>query len=729
MSRETDSSSSGPRGGGGAAYPSGTPPYGTGQYPAPHSTQNGAYDGPPPSEADEAAKPDEPKTETTLTTRVRINIPGSRPIPPVVVRTPVDGASSDAATGGTARPASEARGDATAEPASVGESGRAASSGAEGGDDPKTSDWFAPRKASAAPAPSGPGVSDSGTPPYGTGPGAGTAFGVGADTDSGTGSNPLYSTGPNPVFDTGSNPPYSTGSNPAFDTGSNPVFDTGANPAFGAGPGGSGSRSADPSGATSGPAGGDVVLPPGFQQGSGPAGAPAVDDDTHQFGPQPPAPSTGGDHRRPPAPGIGAVGGRPGTLGGPGPFAPGPGTASGRHAAPDAPSEGAGHGYVSGDTLVSGNPLGPPSRDTRFPGGSPSVGSPFPGSPSPGADDSASHAAGSSAGGTFRPKAGGGSAQAKQKGRSKLVVAGAGLFGLVGVAYAAGLMLDHADVPNGTTVLGVEIGGTSTEAAVKKLEAHLATRSRGPLAVTVDGKEQQLKPNVAGLTIDAETTVRNAAGRDYNPVSVIGSLFGGAREAEPEIVVDEEKLAAELKGIAGDAAGNQDGTIVFKAGKAIAVPGKPHRALHVTQSVQVVGNAYRERAETGRNVAVELPVGMQRPTVDKAELDRAMKEFAKPAMSGLVTVQTDASHQISFSPENSLPKFLTMKAVGGKLVDTYDLEALKELYGSTFDGVLIQRGNGKKTPVTPQDVAGALRQALRGTTPDERIQVIETNAQ
>ncbi|MET9604602.1 hypothetical protein ABZZ17_05980, partial [Streptomyces sp. NPDC006512] len=32
---------------------------------------------------------DGPKTETTLTTRIRINIPGSRPIPPVVVRKPV----------------------------------------------------------------------------------------------------------------------------------------------------------------------------------------------------------------------------------------------------------------------------------------------------------------------------------------------------------------------------------------------------------------------------------------------------------------------------------------------------------------------------------------------------------------------------------------------------------------------------------------------------------------
>ncbi|MEH6376530.1 hypothetical protein V7793_19705, partial [Streptomyces sp. KLMMK] len=71
MSRESDSSSSGPQGRGGAAYPSGTPPYGS------EEQARGAA----------ASRPEEPKTETTLTTRIRINIPGSRPIPPVIMRT------------------------------------------------------------------------------------------------------------------------------------------------------------------------------------------------------------------------------------------------------------------------------------------------------------------------------------------------------------------------------------------------------------------------------------------------------------------------------------------------------------------------------------------------------------------------------------------------------------------------------------------------------------------
>ncbi|MGY9069507.1 hypothetical protein ACNFRZ_29845, partial [Streptomyces sp. CAS3] len=97
MSRETDTPSSGPNGRGGAAYPSGTPPYGT-----PMASGDGADAG------RSGAQSEERKTETTLTTRIRINIPGSRPIPPVVVRKPVgDGESAEAARDD--KPAAEVR--------------------------------------------------------------------------------------------------------------------------------------------------------------------------------------------------------------------------------------------------------------------------------------------------------------------------------------------------------------------------------------------------------------------------------------------------------------------------------------------------------------------------------------------------------------------------------------------------------------------------------------------
>jgi len=103
-----------------------------------------------------------------------------------------------------------------------------------------------------------------------------------------------------------------------------------------------------------------------------------------------------------------------------------------------------------------------------------------------------------------------------------------------------------------------------------------------------------------------------------------------------------------------------------------------------------------------------------------------MKKFAEPAMSANVFVRTDTGVQIEFSPQNSLWKFLQVKAVDGKLVDAYDEKALKELYGGSFSGVKITRGTGQQTAVTPQDVIVALRPALLGKTSAERIGVIKT---
>ena len=129
--------------------------------------------------------------------------------------------------------------------------------------------------------------------------------------------------------------------------------------------------------------------------------------------------------------------------------------------------------------------------------------------------------------------------------------------------------------------------------------------------------------------------------------------------------------------------------------------------------------------ETNATDPVTVVTTTQQPTVTNAEVDREMKAFAEPAMSGLVTVKTDTGVSLPLSPQNSLWKFLRVAAVGGKLVDKPDLAALKQLYGGQFDNVLITRGTGKKTAVTPQDVYVALRQALLSKT--NRVGIIKTN--
>ncbi|MCB5909783.1 hypothetical protein [Streptomyces pinistramenti] len=725
MSRESDSSSSGLQGRGNAAYPSGTPPYGT-----PRGAAEGA------AAPGGAAEPDEPKTETTLTTRIKINIPGSRPIPPVVVRKPVgeesgmNGSADSRGSGGKPGPLPR-RPDRTERTGSVPRPEAPADGAPQGGAGEKTSDWFAPRKGAAGssggssttgshPVPPAPGASSTtGSHPAPPVPGAPAAPRGSGATPPPRPDLPYFSDGREPrgaaPLDDGQDPlggspldggRASQGASP-FDAG-NPAprggspFDgtapRGGSPFDGsAGPGPDLSpfdAPADrgPSGPTTGPApgSGPLNLPPGFSD-------PGTGDDTAQLTPQPPAPPLAG-----PGSGVGAGGGIAGGVpGGPAPKGPkgGPG-------APDGARD-----RLSGDTLVSGIP--------KVPG----TDGPAPAAPAP-----KGKPAGDSAAPAPRPKIPE-PINPPKKGRSKIVLAGVGIVVLAGLAYGAGLLLDHADVPNGTTALGVDIGGMAKEDAVKKLEGAVKDRRHEPLKLTVDGKDTPLDPRKAGLDVDVQATVRNAAGREYNPVAVISSLFGGTRAAKPAMVVDDEKLENALQQVAGPAGASEDGGITFENGRAVPHYGKPHKAVDVAASKTEVTDAYRDRVTSDTSTPVVLAAGTQQPKVGKDAVDKALKQFAEPAMSGLITVRTDAAHAVSFSPQKSIPKFLSFKvAEGGTLVPYYDQAALKALYGDTFNGVLLTKGDGTKKPVGPKEVASAVQLALQGKTPAERVQTIGADA-
>lgn len=549
------------------------------------------------------------------------------------------------------------------------------------------SDWFAPRK-SPAPVPgagAAPAASAAGAPGPGQGPGGAPSGPPGGDR--GTGPTPPRTDAP--YFSDGPQQPGAPRpGRSAFDD-----IDAGGpagprstpNPAVRppAGPG--------PSGPTTGPVTGSSSLTPDLDRlpgAGGPAGPggpsgprpggpggvpPRMSDDTAILTPQVPAP------------------------------APGPGNG----------------GNVSGDTLTSGIPVIPSESRSAFPGGPGAVRPPEgprgTGPGDPGAPAPAPRPA---------PKA----APPARKGRSKLVLLGVAVVVLAGVAYGAGLLMNHSEVPKGTSVLGVDIGGGTKEEAVTKLEAALGKRAQTPLKLSVDGKEEQLDPEKAGLTLDSQETVRGAAGSDYNPVSVIGSLFGGARPADPVIPVDEEKLGVALTDLAGVSGSASDGTIKFEPNKAVAVPGKAGQSLDVNRSLISVRDAYRAQVQTGEAAVVELPVSAHEPTITKAELDRAMKEFAEPAMSGLVTIKA-GQKQIDFGPARSLPQILSMKPVDGRLVEVYDKQAINTLLDGVFDGIMITKGDGKKHEVSADDVAQAMQGALLGRTPAERTVAIDLNGE
>lgn len=785
MSRETDSSSSGSKGrapGPGSSYPSGTEPYGSSGAGGAGKADQGADPG-----TGGRPKPDEPRTETTLTTRIRINIPGSRPIPPVVMRTPVSeeereerdagqeaapeagtvsGSGAGAVPGSGAAPPS-ANGASTGSvtstsplpkvPSTPGASGGSGASsgsapaggapapaaasasasgdgggGGAGADDAsesgeftqQTSDWFAPRRTKNAPP-------ASSAPPSVPSP-SGPSAPAGVPGQGGDRSDLPYFSEP-PVRGEHEEPEgrekgYASYESYAGESAPGATDGTGARPVFPGVGGGMEDTPADglplldpslgrggpaqPSGPTTGPASGDMPVPPVSPGG------------------EPEAPSAPGAARAPGAPGALAAPGGPGTHGGPGgPGGPGtqggpggPGGASGTGSsgepalstlglgtgpAPFAP-DGAGTalygtgapGERPGDeqrgasnTVVSGVPHGAPD-------GGPVAPPPGPASP-----------AAASAPAPTPPRKGG---------RNKLVLLGVAVVGVLGVAYGTGLLLDHADVPKGTTVLGVDIGGLTKHEAVNKLDEGLGSRTTEPFTLDAAGKKAQLKPSVAGLTFDTEATVRSAAGRDYNPVSVIGSLFGMGREADPAVKVDEAKMESALARVTaetgGTGGGPSDGMVKFVGGKPVAVKGKPHKGVDTDKASGALEKAYKERAVSGQNKPVTLPVSLQQPRVTDKQLTEAVNGPARTAMSGWVWLRAGDA-EVPFS-EETLGTFLTMRPGGDKLQLVIDPEKLKAKYGTAFDNVVVQGGAGT-VKMTPQHAASAMVQALQRKAPPE----------
>ncbi|WP_406454426.1 hypothetical protein OG782_24685 [Streptomyces sp. NBC_00876] len=577
-------------------------------------------------------------------------------------------------TGSTPRPGASAPGTPDAQGPGTGEGSAAAEPAPEKPAKEKGgSDWFAPRKSSPGGASDGAGFSAGGAAAPGGRPDGPVTPPTGPRADL-----PYFSDGPQPGA-------------PGPDFGADAPGAERPTPNLGV-------RTPGPAGPTTGPATGTSALTPDLG-GPGP------------FGQGPAAPGQAG----------------------PGPQGPGgPGGVPPRMSddtavlTPQFPPSAAGPGgNVSGETLNSGIPVVPSERRSTKPPSpfrGPDLTPRMPDNPmgtGPGGfTDEGSEPAARPAPAPART-----SAPAK-KGRSKLVLLAVAAVCLLGVTYGAGLLMNHSDVPKGTTVLGVDIGGGTKEDGVEKLDAALGERAKAALQLSVDGKKSELAPDRAGLSLDSQATVRAAAGSDYNPVSVIGSLFGGRRAVDPVIPVDEEKLGVALKDLAGASGSANDGTVKFVPGKAVAVPGKAGQALDVNQSMVSVRDAYRAQVQTGKANIVELPVTSTEPTISQAEIDRAMKEFAEPAMSGLITIKAGPK-EIQFGPAKSLPKILSMVPIDGKLVDHYDKKAIDTLCEGVFDGIMITKGNGTKHQLSADDVAFAMKGALMGKTQAERTVTID----
>ncbi|NGO78374.1 hypothetical protein G6045_22320 [Streptomyces sp. YC504] len=254
--------------------------------------------------------------------------------------------------------------------------------------------------------------------------------------------------------------------------------------------------------------------------------------------------------------------------------------------------------------------------------------------------------------------------------RPALYAAG-GAVVVLGGLYVAGLVSEGSGIPEGTTVEGVDLGGLSTSQARERLEQERGKAWAAPQPVRIGEETAELDPAEAGLSVDTAATVERANDTSSNPVTVIAGLFGDSdRPVDPVVRVDEARTKDALAALAKKYDREErDGAVAFKAGKPDVTEPRSGIALDTGRSLKTLRSAYP--AED----AVRLPVDETEPKVTEAEVARAVKEFATPAVSGPVTL-TVGDSELKLTPA-TLGRHLSLEPDDqGKLTGKLDAEGL-----------------------------------------------------
>ncbi|MGH8823086.1 MAG: VanW family protein [Jiangellaceae bacterium] len=249
--------------------------------------------------------------------------------------------------------------------------------------------------------------------------------------------------------------------------------------------------------------------------------------------------------------------------------------------------------------------------------------------------------------------------------RQRPTVIVATVLGAALVLYLAAYLVAGRDLASGATVLGVEVGGMSTSEAESVLAAELPALVNTP--ITLGGAQEgtfSIVPPEAGLTVDVAATVRAVPGASANPISIIRALFG-AGEVDPVPAVDREALEAALTVIAEQAdTAPVNGSVGFDAGAVVTSAAVPGRSVDIGATADAVTAAF-----FGTDGPHELPLGAVElavtgvdAAVTDAEVERAVAEFAEPAMSGPVSVV--AGGQSATVEPDVIGTALTMKPDG-----------------------------------------------------------------
>ncbi|QMV84448.1 VanW family protein [Corynebacterium hindlerae] len=265
-----------------------------------------------------------------------------------------------------------------------------------------------------------------------------------------------------------------------------------------------------------------------------------------------------------------------------------------------------------------------------------------------------------------------------------------GVIGLSALAYGADYILTQDQVPRGTTVAGVSVGGMSPQAASDKLAAELTTRTQHPVLVTAGAREATVDPVVAGLSVNWEETIAAAGKPSLNPWTRLSSFFV---DREVGIVSDvaEEQFAPELDRVGQELSiAPVDGTVNIDGGR-----------INQTKPVdgqRVVDTDLRSALVSDwlNPAGVVVKPAVITPDIDDSDIQKAVTGPAEQALSAPITA-TGHDDVAGVIPVERMGEVVTFVPEQGALKPEVNAEAAQGILAENLGKTEVKRRNATIT--------------------------------
>ncbi len=226
------------------------------------------------------------------------------------------------------------------------------------------------------------------------------------------------------------------------------------------------------------------------------------------------------------------------------------------------------------------------------------------------------------------------------RGRSRLVTLLALVVAAFAILYGLALVLASGvfggDLPRGTAIGGVAVGGMSPDAARQVVATELEAQADQPLALQIGQTPVALDPAKAGLSLDVAATVQAAQNGRTNPLVIIPALFGGGREIAPVTAVDSAALARALGSIAKSYDTPMvEGRITFRGGVPQVTAPRQGRGFNLDGAAEAIATGYLRVGGP-----IRIPVQAVMPKATPAALQDALANLARPAVSAPISLVT-----------------------------------------------------------------------------------------